>query len=87
MVNSKHSVKLESTPKIDLCSSSRKMNDSQATSATSGTNEDKKTFKKTVKKILPPPKNDEAESLSDIIRNTAKLLKRNLKFTRVTSKK
>ena len=55
MVNSKHSVKLESTPKIDLCSSSRKMNDSQATSATSGTNEDKKTFKKTVKKFLPPP--------------------------------
>ena len=46
MVNSKHSVKLESTRKIDLCSSSRKMNDSQATPATSGTNEDKKPSKK-----------------------------------------
>ena len=54
MVNSKHSVKLESTPKIDLCSSSRKMNDSQATSATSGTNEDKKTFKKTMKQNHSP---------------------------------
>ena len=56
MVNSKHSVKLESTRKIDLCSSSRKMNYSQATPATSGTNEDKKTFKKTVKKILSKKK-------------------------------
>ena len=35
MVNSKHSVKLESTPKIGLHSSSRNMNDSQSTPTTS----------------------------------------------------
>ena len=68
MVNSKHSVKLKSTPKIGHCSSSRNMNDSQATPAISGTNEDKKSFKETVKTILSE-KNDEAESLFDIIRN------------------
>ena len=52
MVNSKHSVKLKSTPKIGLRPSSRNMNDSQATPATSGTNEDEKSFKETVKKNL-----------------------------------
>ena len=51
MVNSKHSVKLKSTPKIGLLSSTRNMNDSQATPATPGTNEDEKSFKETVKKI------------------------------------
>ena len=56
MVNSKHSVKLKSTPKIGHCSSSRNMNDSQATSAISGTNEDKRSFKETVKKILSEKK-------------------------------
>ena len=44
------------------------MNDSQATRTTSGTNEDEKSFKETVKKILSE-RNDEGESLFDIIRN------------------
>ena len=56
MVNSKHSVKLKSTPKIGLRSSSRNMNDSQVTPAISGTNEDEKPFKETVKKILSEKK-------------------------------
>ena len=69
-MNSKHSVKLKSTPKKGLRSSSRNMNDSQATPTTSGTNEDEKSFKETVKKILSE-RNDEGESLFDIIRNIA----------------
>ena len=64
----KHSVKLKSTPKIGLRSSSRNMNDSQATPASSGTNEDKKFFKETAKQILSE-RNDEGESHLDIIRN------------------
>ena len=52
MVNLKHSVKLKSTPKIGLRSSSRDMSDSQATLATSGTNRDEKSFQETVKKII-----------------------------------
>ena len=51
MVTSKHSVKLKSSPKIGLRSSSRNMNHSQATLATSGLNENEKSFKKTAKKI------------------------------------
>ena len=43
-MNSKHSVKLKSTPKIGLRSSSRNLNDSQATPATSGTNEGESLF-------------------------------------------
>ena len=68
MVNSKHSVKLKSTPKKGLRSSSRNMNDNQATPTTSGTNEDEKSFKETVKKILSE-RNDEGESLFDVIKN------------------
>ena len=68
MVNSKHSVKLKSTPKKGLRSSSRNMNDNQATPTTSGTNEDEKSFKETAKKILSE-RNHERESLFDIIRN------------------
>ena len=68
MVNSKHSVKLKSTPKKGLHSSSRNMNDCQATPTTSFTNEDEKSFKETVKTILSE-RNDEGESLFDIIRN------------------
>ena len=68
MVNSTHSVKLKSAPKIGLHSSSRNMKDSQATPATSGTNEDEKPFKETAKKNLSE-KNDEGESLFDLIRN------------------
>ena len=68
MVNSKHSVKLKSTPKKGLRSNSRNMNDSQATPTTSGTNEDKKPFNESVKKILSE-RNDEGESPFDIIRN------------------
>ena len=59
---------MKSTPKKGLRSSSRNMNDSQATPTTSGTNEDEKSFKETVKKILSE-RNDEGESLFDIIRN------------------
>ena len=44
------------------------MNDSQATPTTSGTNEDKKSFKETVKKNLSE-RNHEGESLFDIIGN------------------
>ena len=61
---------MKSTPKKGLRSSSRNMNDSQATPTTSGTNEDEKPFKETVKKILSE-RNDEGESLFDIIRNIA----------------
>ena len=68
MVNSKHSVKLKSIPKKGLRSSSRNMNDCQARPTTSGTNEDEKSFKETVKTILSE-RNDEGESLFDIIRN------------------
>ena len=60
MVNSKHPVKYKSTPKIDLSSSSRNMNDSQLKSAISGTNEDEKSFE-TVKKLSE--KRNEEESL------------------------
>ena len=51
MVNSKHSVKLNPTPKLDLCSSSSHITDSQATIRTSGTNGDENSFKETVSKI------------------------------------
>ena len=50
MVNSKHSVKLKSTPKIGLHSSSRNRNNSQATPTASDTNEHENSFKETVKK-------------------------------------
>ena len=43
---------MKSTPKIGISSGSREMNDSQATPATSVTNEDEKSFQETVKKIL-----------------------------------
>ena len=68
MVNSKHSLKLKSTSEKGIRSSSRNMNDSQATRPTSGTNEDEKSFKETVKKILSE-RNDEGESLFDVIKN------------------
>ena len=79
MVNSKHSVKLKSTPKNGLRSNSRNMDDSQATPTTSGTNEAEKPLNETVEKILSE-RNDEGESLLEI------LSERSLKFTRVTSK-
>ena len=68
MVNSKHWVKLKSTPKNGLRSSSRNMNDSQATPTTSDKNDDEKSLNKSAKKILSE-RNDEWESLFDIIRN------------------
>ena len=71
MVNSKHSVKLKSTPKKGLRSSSRNMNDSQATPTTSGTNEAEKLLNETVKNISSE-RNDERVSLFDIIRNIAR---------------
>ena len=71
MVNSKHSVKLKSTPKKGLRSNSRNMNDSQATPTTSGTNEAEKLLNETVKKILSE-RNNERVSLFDIIRNIAR---------------
>ena len=67
MVNLEHSVTLKSTRKIGLRSSSRNVNDSQATPSTSGTNEDENCGKKIYLK-----KNNEGESLSDIIRNIVK---------------
>ena len=71
MVTSKLLVKLKSISKIGLCSSSRNMNDIQATPATSGINRDEKSFKETVKKILSE-KNDEEELSFNIIRNIAR---------------
>ena len=71
MSNSKHSVILKSTPKIGLRSGSRNINDSQATPKASGTNEEKKSFRETVKKTLSE-KSDGGESLFDIIRNIFK---------------
>ena len=47
------------------------MNDSQASPTTSGSNEDAKSFKETVKKNLSE-KIDEGESFFDIIRNIVK---------------
>ena len=44
MVNSKHSIKMKSTPKAGLGSNSRNINDSQATSTTSSTCEDENFF-------------------------------------------
>ena len=78
MVNLEHSVTLKSTRKIGLRSSSRNVNDSQATPSTSGTNEDENCGKKIYLK-----KNNEGESL---LTSLETLSKRNLKFTRVTSK-
>ena len=52
MVNSKHSVKLKSTPKKGIRSNSRNMNYSQAAPTTSGTNEAEKPLNETVKKIF-----------------------------------
>ena len=51
MVNSKHSVKLNPTPNVDLCSSSSHITGSEATLRTSGTNGDENSFKETVSKI------------------------------------
>ena len=82
MVNSKHSVKLKSTPKKGLRSSSRNMNDSQATSTTSGTNEDEKSFNETVEKIFL--KETMKENHFSIL--LERLPERNLKFTTVKSK-
>ena len=49
MVNSKHSLKLKSTPKKGLRSNSRNMNGSQATPITSGTNEAEKPLNKHIR--------------------------------------
>ena len=68
---------MKSTPKIGLCWSLIDVNGSKATPATSGTNEDGNSFKETVEKIYmktktKTKKNDEGESLFDIIRNIVK---------------
>ena len=52
MVNLKHSVGIKSTPKGGLDSSSRNINDSQATPTTSSTYEDETFFKEAVRKIV-----------------------------------
>ena len=78
MVNSKHSVKLKSSLKIDLWN----MNDSQATPTISGTNEDEKSFKETVKKNYLK----ETIKENDFSVSLEILSERNLKFTRVKSK-
>ena len=82
MVNSKHSVKFKSTSKIGLRSSSRNMNDSQATPTTSGTKEDENPLKKLLKKFYL--KKTMKENHSSISLET--LSKRNSKFKRPTSK-
>ena len=51
MVNSKHSVKMKSTIKLVLRSSSTNINDSQAIVTTSGTNEDENSVKTLWEKI------------------------------------
>lgn len=51
MVNSKHSVKMKSTIKLVLRSSSTNINDSQAIATTSGTNEDENSVKTLWEKI------------------------------------
>ena len=48
----KHSVKMKSTPKVALGSGSRNINYSQDTPTTSSTNEEKNSFKDTVRNIL-----------------------------------
>ena len=65
MVNSKHSVKMKSTLKAGLGSSSRNINDSQAAPTTSSTYEDKFFFKENVRKIVyqKKKKNDKRDSL------------------------
>ena len=83
MVNSKHSVKLKSALKIGLRSSSINMNDIQATPTTSGTNEDEKIFKETVKKFCLEKSMKENNSSTSL---ETFFSKRNLIFTRVTSK-
>ena len=79
MVNLEHSVTLKSTRKIGLHSSSRNVNDSQATPSTSCTNEDENCGKKIYLKKKKMKENHSLTSLET-------LSKRNLKFTRVTSK-
>ena len=81
-MNSKHSVKLKSTPKIGLRLCSRNTNNIQATPAASGTNEDAKSFKKTVKKFYLKKMIKENHSPTSL----ETLSKRNLKFTRVATK-
>ena len=83
MVNSKHSVKLKSALKIGLRSSSINMNDIQATPTTSDTNEDEKFFKETVKKFCLEKSMKENNSSTSL---ETFFSKRNLIFTRVTSK-
>ena len=56
------------------------MNDSQATPATSGTNEDEKSFKETVKEILSE-KNDERESVLTFTSNIKELINSNVNKT------
>ena len=56
------------------------MNDSQATPATSGTNEDEKSFKETVKEILSE-KNDERESVLTFTSNIKELINSNINKT------
>ena len=68
MVNSQHSGKLKSTPKLCLCSSSRNINENQLTPSRSCTNEDENSFKETVKEN----EGEEGESLFGIIRNVVK---------------
>ena len=55
------------------------MNDSQATPTTSGTNEVEKTFKETIKKKNCLKKEDEGESLFDIVNKELKIHESNIK--------
>lgn len=73
---------MKSTPKVALGSGSRNINDSQDTSTTSSTNEEKNSFKDTVRNILYEKK--QWKKITSLMSGI--LLKRNLKLTRAISK-
>ena len=74
---------MKSTPKVALGSGSRNINDSQDTPTTSSTNEEKNSFKDTVRNILYEKK--QWKKITSLMSEI--LLKRNLKLTRAISKK
>ena len=73
---------MKSTPKVALGSGSRNINDSQDTPTTSSTNEEKNSFKDTVRNILYEKK--QWKKITSLMSGI--LLKRNLKLTRAISK-
>ena len=82
MVNSKHSFKFKSTPKIGVRSSSKNINDSKTTPTISGTNEDEYFFKETVKKIYMKKTMKENHSSTSL--ENFKIHKSNIKELQLT---